>query len=181
MKDAKEVGPLTNLKLNKEGLADAADLMAELERRDAIETGAVIAQRVHLPGERIEAATAFWKKIYYSITAEGRTLNGVEAYDLGDDKMQDHPEKVIYIAMCNLMAIDAIRIMGDTWPTIDDAMYLFKGTERERDLADFWKKNYAPTLFQAKWAWAAALGVMAGNPAAMNEILYNFKLQLPDT
>lgn len=180
MKDAKEVGKLNNLKVGQPALDEAADIMEQLALKDEQgPTAAVIANKVRIPQDRLDKAVAFWKPIYFSVTAEGRLLNGVEAFDLGNEKHQVHPEKGPYIAMCNLMALSALKMMGESWPTMEDAANLSAGTERERDIADFWKKTYAPTIFQARWAWTAVMAIMAGEPTATQELLYKYQDQLP--
>jgi hypothetical protein len=172
---------VNNLKVSQPSFAQAADYLEELERkRGSGPDGSCISQRVRLEGRKIDEAVSFWKPIYLSYTVEGRLLNGIEAYDLGDDKLQNgKADKAPYIAMCNLMALEAIRMMGDNWPTIEDAEQLSAGTDKERDVADFWKKTFSPTMFQVKWAWAAAMAVLAGNPGAIRELLYQYKDQLP--
>lgn len=178
MTDVKKVN---SLKLNHPSLGEAADYLEEIERRRGSgPDGSCIGQRARIPGEKLDAAVAFWKPIYLSYTVDGRLLNGIEAYDLGDDKLQNGKgDKAPYIAMCNLMALEAIRMMGESWPTIEEAVKLAAGTEKERDIADFWKKTFSPTKFQAEWAWHAAMAVMAGEPAATRELLYQYKDQLP--
>lgn len=180
MTDVKKVN---SLKVSQPSMAEAADYLEELERkRDSGPDGSCIGQRIRLPGDKIDAAVSFWKPIYLSYTVDKRLLNGIEAYDLGDDKLQGGKGKGDpgpYIAMCNLMALEAIRMMGDSWPTIEDAEQLSAGTEKEREIADFWKKTFSPTVFQVKWAWTSAMSVMAGNPAAIKELLYQYRDQLP--
>lgn len=173
---------LTHLKQSRPGMADAADYLEEMERKKAAgPDGSAISQRVRVEGRKMDEAVAFWKKIYLSYTVEGRLLNGIEAYDLGDPKVQGKydADQACYIAMCNLMALEALRMMGDSWPTVEHAEELAAGSERERDLADFWKKTFGPTVFQCQWAWSAAMAVMAGSPAATQELLYQYKEQLP--
>lgn len=180
MKEAKELGKLNHHKVDQPSFEEAAEIMDHLDRKksDGPENS-VIGQRARIPNDKVEAAVSFWKPIYFSVTAEGRLLNGVEAYDLGNAEHQVHPDKAIYIAMCNLMALTALRMMGDSWPTMEDAADLAAGTERERDIAGFWKNTYAPTLFQARWAWSAVMAVLAGDPTATKELIYNYKDQLP--
>jgi hypothetical protein len=172
---------LNNLKVDNPSLGEAADFLEDLEKKkDSGPEEGIIAQRARIPGERLEAAMSFWKQIYLSYSVEGRLLNGIEAFDLGDEKRHhSQADKAPYIAMCNLMALEAILRMGDTWPTVEDPAKMAGGTERERDIADFWKKTFGPTLFQARWAWSAAMAVMAGEPSATQELLYQYKSQLP--
>jgi hypothetical protein len=81
--------------------------------------------------------------------------------------------------MSNLMALEAIKIMGEQMPTAEKAALLAFASDREKEIAVFWKDMFAPTEFQAQWAWQAVLAVLVGNPAAQNEILVNYKEQLP--
>ena len=77
------------------------------------------------------------------------------------------------------MALEAITMMGNNIPTSAHATLLAYATEREKEVAGFWKDNFAPTEFQVEWAWAAALAVMAGDPSATAELLDNYRDQLP--
>lgn len=167
----------------REGLIDVGEHLAKLDQAKEDETNeskeSIISQRVAVPLAKIDAAVAFWKPIYFSATIDGRHLNGVEAYNLGDPAKSDHPDQGPCIALMNLMALEALRIMGDEWPTVEDPQTMVFGIEREQKIADFWKQTFAPTLFQAQWAWAAALAVMAGAPGATAEILDNYADQLP--
>jgi len=142
---------------------------------------AVIAQKIDVSRRKVEDATRFWKRIYFSATIEDRHLNGIEAYELGDPKKTPGVkcDKGPYIAMCNLMALEAITMMGANMPTSAHATLLAYATEREKEVADFWKRNFAPTEFQVEWAWSAALAVMAGDPSATAELLDNYREQLP--
>ncbi len=167
----------------REGLIDVGEHLAKLEQDkldEALDSKeGVISQRVVIPLAKIEQALLFWKPIYLSVTIDGRHLNGIEAYNLGDPTKTDQPNQGPCIALCNLMALEAIRMMGDTMPTVEDPQSMVFGTEREQQIADFWKGTFAPTLFQAQWAWAAALAVMAGEPAATAELLETYTEQLP--
>jgi transposase len=147
----------------------------------------VIAQRVHVPLKLVEEAIKFWKGIYLEATigegSEARHLNGVEAYKLGTEEgaaeLGMRMDKAPYIGMCNLMALEALRRMGDAMPTTREAGHLAFAEEREAEICDFWHKSFAPTAFQAEWAWKAALAVMAGEPHSTEELLGNYKVQLP--
>jgi hypothetical protein len=139
----------------------------------------VVATRIHIPDDKVDLAITFWKPKYFDYLVDGRHLNGIEAYDLGDPKKTERPNQVPYIAMCNLMALEAVRKMGDQSPTTEDADLLIFGTEREREIADFWKQTFAPTLFQSQWAWKGALAIMAGSKIAFSEFLENYRDQLP--
>jgi hypothetical protein len=77
------------------------------------------------------------------------------------------------------MALEALKRMGDAMPTTRDATHLAFAEEREAEICDFWHKSFAPTAFQAEWAWKATLAVMAGEPHSTEEMLGNFKVQLP--
>lgn len=143
------------------------------------EVEGIISQRVHVPPDKIELALAFWKPLYLDTTIEGRHLNGVEAHDMGNETKYETPNKVPFIAMCNIMALEALLRMGDDMPTVEHPTNMVFGTQREIEIADFWKRTFAPILLQAEWAWCAALAVMAGDPVATSELLENFKDQLP--
>jgi len=139
----------------------------------------VLYSRVSVPMDKVEKTLAFWKPIYFDVTKEGRHLNGIEAYELGDPKISPRPSQAPYIAMCNIMALEALRRMGDDNPTRLDARVLGSGSEKEKDIAAFWKDTFHPTAFQAEWAWKAAMAVMAGDPAASREMFDNYRGQLP--
>ena len=171
--------PDSHHKVNVGSFADAADILEGIEKHRSEEANSVIGRRVHISEDKIETVIAFWKPIYFSITKDGRYLNGVEAYELGDPKMTSSPNQAPYIAMCNLMALEAIKIMGDNHPTVEDVEHLAFGTGREAEIADFWHITFAPTVFQSQWAWRAALAVMAGDPVATKELLQDFRDQLP--
>jgi hypothetical protein len=161
---------------------DPMDLIRAIEQKQKTMKGeAAIARREHVSIRKVEEAISFWKRVYFGTTAEGRLLNGIEAYELGDPKRTPAAkvDKGPYIAMCNLMALEAVKMMGDHMPTSEDAITLAFATDREREIAKFWKDNFAPTEFQVEWAWKGALAVMAGEPTATNEILEEYKSQLP--
>jgi hypothetical protein len=157
------------------------------EGKEAEYDDGAIAQRVHIPVKLIEAAVLFWKNIYLETTVEDggmeRHLNGKEAYKLGTEEgareMGMRQDQAPYIGMCNLMALEAMRMMGDQMPTTIDSANLAFADEREREICEFWHETFAPTAFQAEWAWKAALSVMAGEPHSTEEMLGNFKAQLP--
>ena len=157
-------------------IADQLALMQQVDREPAMP---VIAQRVKVSPASLEMAISFWKPIYFSQEKDGRLLNGIEAYELGDEKITPEPNKAPYIAMCNLMALEAIRMMGDDMPFAKTVALLVVGTEREKDIADFWQTSFSPTAFQAEWAWRACLAVMAGEPIATKELLEDYRQQLP--
>ena len=142
---------------------------------------AAIEKRVYVQPAKVDAAIAFWKPIYFNVTIDGRLINGIEAYELGDEKKTPGVKcnKAPYIAMANLMALEAIKIMGEQMPTAEKAVLLAFASDREKEIAVFWKNMFAPTEFQAQWAWQAVLAVLVGNPAAQDEILVNYKQQLP--
>lgn len=151
------------------------------QRMRTDEGHAVLEKRVSVHTRKVDAALSFWKPIYFGHSVEGRLLNGIEAYELGDPKktMGTKCDKAPYIAMCNLMALEAIKMMGDQMPTAEKGILLAYASDREKDIARFWKDMFAPTEFQAEWAWKAVLAVLAGNPAAAHELLENYRLQLP--
>lgn len=142
---------------------------------------AVIEKRVSVHARKIEQALLFWKPIYFGHSREGRLLNGIEAFELGDENRTPDScwDKAPYIAMCNLMALEAIKMMGNQMPTSEKGILLAYASDREKGIADFWKRMFAPTEFQAEWAWKAVLAVLAGNPAASAELLDNYRQQLP--
>lgn len=156
-------------------------LRAIQQAKKSTDGEAALSRREHIPPDKIEEAISFWKPIYFSRTIEGRHLNGIEAYELGDPSKTNggEVERGPYIAMCNLMALEAIRMLGDNMPTAEDPNLFAFATENEREIADFWKKNFAPTKFQAEWAWHAALAVLSGSEIAYDEMLVNYKEQLP--
>jgi hypothetical protein len=147
----------------------------------------IIAQRVNVPLELIEKAILFWKNIYLETTLEeggqARHLNGKEAHKLGTFEGATElgllEDKGPYIAMCNLMALEAMRMMGQQMPTTADSGNLAFASEREKEICEFWHETFAPTAFQAEWAWKAALSVMCGEPYSTEEMLGNYKSQLP--
>lgn len=160
---------------------DPMDLIRAIEQKQKTMKGeAAIARRENVPTRKIDKAVAFWKEIYFEATVDGRHLNGIEAYELGDPKKMPAAQvnKSIYISMCNLMALEAIRMMGELMPTSEDAVTLAFATEREMEISKFWKDNFAPTEFQVEWAWKAALAVMAGEPHSTQEMLEDFRHQL---
>lgn len=135
--------------------------------------------RIQLSEESIERAVRFWKPVYHSVKKNGRCLNGIEAYELGDPKKTSKPDKAPYIAMCNIMALEALRRMGSQNPTTTIVKNLQNASEREREIADYWKKNFHPTVFQAEWAWRAVISVMVGEPYATRDLLERYQEQLP--
>ena len=174
---------LNSLKLNLPSFEEAADIADNMSRREghSPETSC-ISQRVGVPMDRVDGAISFWKALYFAETVQGRLLSGIEAYELGDEKIHhSRANKTPYIAMCNLMALEAIKMMGDAWPTMETAENLMFGSEREQDIADFWKQTFAPTSFQANWAWAAVMAVLAGEPSSTSELLYQYREQLPSS
>jgi len=154
-----------------------ATLQAKASRAEE----ASIAKRVSVSKKELEEAVSFWKPIYFNRTVEGRQLNGIEAYELGDPKKTPGTacDMGPYIAMCNLMALEAIRMMGDAMPTAHKGVMLAYASDREREIAKFWKDTFAPTEFQSEWAWTACLGVISGNEIARAEILTRYREQLP--
>ena len=152
-----------------------------VQRARTNENIAAIHRRVYVEPDKVDAAISFWKKVYFETTIEGRFLNGIEAYELGDEKKTPGAkcDKGPYIAMCNLMALEAIKMMSDQMPTAEDANMLAFASDREKEISVFWKQVFAPTAFQAEWAWKAVLAVLVGNPAAKSEILVNYRDQLP--
>jgi hypothetical protein len=180
MKDNKEVGKLVNKKIERFDLDQAYKLFENLDnKKGSGPEGACIAQHVQVPMDKVERAIEFWKPLYFSVTTEDRGLNGAEAYDLGDPKLHAKPDPVPYIAQCNLMALEGIRMMNAHWPTVANVAEMMFGSEREKEVADFWKKTFAPTLFQAQWAWTGVMAVLAGEPVATTELLERYKDQLP--
>jgi hypothetical protein len=151
------------------------------QRMRSDEGHAVIEKRVSIHTRKVDSAISFWKPIYFNHSREGRLLNGIEAYELGDEKRTPGSacDKAPYIAMCNLMALEAIKMMGDQMPTAEKGILLAYASEREKEISQFWKEMFAPTEFQAEWAWKGVLAVLAGNPAAAHELLENYRSQLP--
>jgi hypothetical protein len=158
---------------------DIVRILENIQREKDSETKKIIAQRVPLDLARIERAIEFWKNVYFSEKKDGRFLNGIEAYELGDRKITPVPNQAVFIAMSNLMALEALKMMGNHWPTTPDAQMLAFATEQEKEVADFWHKQFAPLAFQAEWAWKACLSVMAGEPHSTNDLLVQFRDQLP--
>jgi hypothetical protein len=142
---------------------------------------AVLDNLAQVSRKDVEAAISFWKPIYFSVSVEGRLMNGIEAYELGDpDKTKGTKcNKAPYIAMCNLMALEGLLMIGEQMPTAEEGVLLCYASDREKEIAEFWKETFAPTEFQVQWAWKAVLGVKAGNKIAIAEILQNYKDQLP--
>ena len=146
-----------------------------------------ISQRVHVSPSKIETALTFWKNILFSTTIEdggkARQLNGREAYELGTEAgataLKKKMDKAPYIAMCNIMALEGIRMMGDQMPTTTSIANIGFASEREQEVCDFWHRTFAPTSFQADWAWNAALSVMAGEPHSTRELLDDYESQIP--
>lgn len=175
--DPKRRGKLNKAKINKLDYKQAQEFFDKLGEVGRPESS-VISQKVSIATDKIDNAISFWKKVYFSATSEGRLLNGAEAYELGDDKLTNQPDKGPYIAMCNLLALEALKIMGDNWPTVEDPQDMVFGSDREKAVASFWKDTFAPTLFQTQWAWTAVMSVMAGEPHATADILDNYENQL---
>ena len=152
-----------------------------LQSKASAEGYAAIVQRAEVSLKKIEAPIAFWKPVYFGVTMEGRHLNGIEAYELGDSEKNPGAacNKAPYIAMCNLMALEGIRMMGSRMPTSTEARLLAFATEREQEIAGFWKDQFAPTEFQVEWAWKATLSVLAGEPHSTRELLVDYKEQIP--
>jgi hypothetical protein len=100
---------------------------------------AVLAQKVSVPMRKVESALSFWKPIYFNAAVEGRHLNGIEAYELGDPKKTPGVkcDKGPYIAMCNLMALEAIMMMGENMPTSAQATLLAYATDREKEIDNY--------------------------------------------
>ena len=166
--------------VDPEEIARVLMVMIQQERSKANE--AAIAQKIRVDPRKVELALNFWKPRYFDVRIDGRHLNGIEAYHLGDPSKTPAAKvnKVPYIAMCNLMALEALRMMGENIPTSTEAVLLAYATEREKEIADFWKKTFAPTVYQTEWAWKTALAIMAGDPYAHHDVLDNFRVQLPD-
>lgn len=180
MKKDNDVGKLGSLALNKLDLEQAYRLFDSLDsKRGTHPEESCIAQHVAVPMDKVDSAINFWKPLYFNVTTEGRLLSGIETYELGDPKHRVHPDKAPYIAQCNLMALEAIKMMGDHWPTVEDPQDFVFGSEREKEVAKFWKDTFAPTLFQTQWAWTGVMAVLAGEPMATRELLYDYKDQLP--
>lgn len=140
-----------------------------------------LSKRVPVPLEKIEEAIAFWKPVYFNHTVENRQLNGIEAYELGDPEKTPGSEcdKGPYIAMCNLMALEAVKMMGDQMPTAHRGIMLAYASDREKEICKFWKDTFAPTEFQTDWAWSACLGALSGAQVATIELLDRYRDQLP--
>lgn len=165
--------------LTKNSIEDVGREIVRIKEMEDFDPEAIITQRVHIPAAKIEQAITFWKPLYFNYKKDKRLLNGIEAYELGDPKITPSPNAVPYIAMCNLITLEALLRMGDQSPTVEAATDLAYATEREREIADFWHKTFYPTEFQVEWAWTAAMAVMAGDPIATNEILEDYRQQLP--
>lgn len=142
---------------------------------------AILTQLKQAPRRKVEGAISFWKPVYFSVSVEDRLMNGIEAYELGDPEKTKGTKcnKGPYIAMCNLMALEALLMMGEQMPTAEEGVLLPYASDREKEIAQFWKETFAPTEFQVQWAWKAALGVLSGNKIAIAELLENYKDQLP--
>jgi len=151
------------------------------QRKATANDDGVLTKIEYVPRAKVESALAFWKPAYFSIMIEGRHLNGIEAYELGDPEITKGAKcnKGPYIAMCNIMALEALLMMGEQMPTAEDGLLLAYASDREQEIATFWKETFAPTEFQAAWAWKAVLGVMAGNRFAISEMLENYQDQVP--
>jgi len=152
-----------------------------IEQRKASANGdAALTNKALIPRSKVEKALSFWKPAYFSIMREGRHLNGIEAYELGDPTktMGVKCNKGPYIAMCNIMALEGLLMMGEQMPTAEEGLLLAYASEREQEIATFWKETFAPTEFQAQWAWKAILGVIAGNSIAISEMLENYQDQV---
>lgn len=142
---------------------------------------AVLSRLKHVPRRKVEEAVSFWKPVYFSVSTEDRLINGIEAYELGDPEKTKGVKcsKGPYIAMCNLMALEGILMMGEQMPTAEKGVMLCYASDREKEIAVFWKDTFAPTEFQVDWAWSGVLGVLSGNKIAISEILENYKDQIP--
>ena len=162
--------------------AELGRLYEVIQQRMASMKGeAILDKREFVPRKKVEEALSFWKPLYFNVTVEDRHLNGIEAYELGDPEKTKGTKcnKAPYIAMCNIMALEALLMMGEQMPTAEEGVLLAYASDREKEIAQFWKESFAPTEFQAEWAWKAALGVMSGNKIAISELLENYKDQLP--
>ena len=138
-------------------------------------------KKAKVPLDKIESLIIFWKDRYFRFTIEGRHLNGMEAEELANPKYHEDPRNannVPYIAMCNLMMLEAVRMMGDQNPTTTNVHKLPYASDREKAISDFWKKTFQPLAFQAEWAWSSALALMVGNPQAWSDLIDNYQEQL---
>ena len=166
--------------ITRPGIEDIGKFLVEIEDKEGIDPEhGLLTNRVHVPAEKIERAISFWKPIYFSEKRDGRFLNGAEAYDLGDPAKTPNPNKAPYIAMCNLMALEGLKMIGDYNVTVEDAEHMMFGNEREREIADFWKNVFSPTLFQSQWSLKAMIAVMSGEPYATADLLDRYQDQLP--
>jgi hypothetical protein len=142
---------------------------------------AILTNRASVNRQKVDSALSFWKPVYFGVSVEDRLMNGIEAYELGDPEKTKGIKcnKGPYIAMCNIMALEAILMMGEQMPTAEEGVLLAYASDREKDVCKFWKEVFAPTEFQVQWAWKAALGVMSGNKIAISELLEVYQDQLP--
>ncbi len=175
---------LDKLKIANPSLSELGDEYVAMDKlKGTSPDEKIISQKVTIPRAKIERAIQFWKPRYFDYTVEdkegSRLLNGIEAYELGDPKLHDPPNPVPYIAMCNLMALEALIRIGEQGPTTEKADRLGYGSEREKDISDFWKNTFAPTSFQANWAWTAVMAVLAGEPYSTADMIDRFQEQLP--
>jgi len=140
-----------------------------------------LSDRVRVSLDKVEEAITFWKPVYFNRMVDGRQMNGIEAFELGDPEKTPGTkcDKGPYIAMCNLMALEAIKMMGDQMPTAHKGIMLAYASDREKEIAKFWKDTFAPTEFQSEWAWTACLGVLSGSKVATIELLDRYRDQLP--
>ena len=108
-------------------------------------------------------------------------MNGIEAHEMGNPKRHDDPlqaNHVPFIAMCNLMALEAVKMLGEQNPTTTNCHKLANGSDREKEISDFWKKTFQPIALQAEWAWSAVLALISGSEDAWDQIINNHHEQL---
>jgi hypothetical protein len=166
-------------KVGQPGVKELCDIYEQMAVDKNHEPDPIIVNRIRVPLDKVDRALAFWRPRYYEYTVENRNLNGIEAYDIGDPTKNDDPNPVPYIAMCNIMALEALVIMGESMPSVEDADKLLFGTDREKLIAKHWKETYACTSFQATWAVKSYLAILAGNKIAYQELLERYADQLP--
>jgi hypothetical protein len=138
-------------------------------------------RRVRVPMGKIDQLISFWKDKYFRFTIEGRHMNGLEVEQLANPKTFEDPREanyVPYVAMCNLMLLEALRLLGEDNPSTTNCHKLAFGSEKEMAIADLWKKNFQPLAFQAEWAWAGALAILVGEPQSWSDIIDNYHEQL---
>lgn len=136
-------------------------------------------KRIKTPMDKVEKSISFWKPLYFDYLIEGRHINGIEAHELGNPERNEKPNPVPFIAMCNLMALEALRMLGDDTPTTTNPHKLATGSEKEQAIADFWKKSFQPLALQAEWAWSGVLAILVGEPYSWKELLLYPQNQLP--